>query len=132
MTDPQSISVIIPVYNGERYLAEALVSVLAQTHPPTEIIVVDDGSTDTTAQIAQRYAPRIHYHFRPRGAVSGAAAARNHGAYLAQGDYLAFLDADDVWLPDKLRLQMAAFAHDPALDQVFGHVQQFISPELPP
>jgi len=128
MTAGGRVSVIIPVFNGELYLAEALESVLAQTHRPFEIIVVDDGSTDGTAAVAQRFGAAVRYDPRPNG---GAAAARNRGIELAAGDFLAFLDADDVWVDDKLANQMQAFADDPALEIVFGEVQQFLSPELP-
>jgi len=121
------ISVIIPVYNGERYLTEALESVLAQTHPPEDIIVIDDGSTDSSAQIVARFSPRVQYHWQSN---AGAGAARNRGVAVARGNFLAFLDADDLWVEDKLARQCAAFASNPTLDMVFGHVQQFYSPEL--
>jgi len=99
------ISVIIPVYNGERYLAEAIESALAQTWEPVEIIIVDDGSTDGSADVASRFASSVKYDLQPH---AGPGAARNRGARLARGDYLAFLDADDLWLKEKLKLQMAA------------------------
>lgn len=121
------VSVIIPVYNCERYLAEAIESVLAQTYHPIEIIVVDDGSTDGSANVAKRFAPSLRYCFQPN---SGTGAARNRGIDLAQGSFFGFLDADDVWMKDKLTLQMAAFDANPDIDIVFGHVKQFHSPEL--
>lgn len=121
------ISVIIPVYNGERYLAEAIESVLAQTYRPIEIIVVDDGSTDGSADVAQRFPPPVRYRFQPH---SGAGAARNRGIGMAQGSFFAFLDADDLWMEDKLMCQTITFGNDPELDMVFGHVRQFHSPEL--
>ena len=123
----QSVSVLIPVYNGERYLAEAIRSVLDQTHPPAELIVVDDGSTDGSAQVAQGFAA-VRY---VRQENAGQPAALNHGVELATGQFLAFLDADDVWVPDKLAVQLEAFESDPSLDMVFGHAQQFIEPETP-
>ncbi len=122
------VSVIIPVYNCDRYLAEAIESVLAQTYQPIEIIVVDDGSTDNTAEVAKSFGAAVQYCFQVN---SGSAAARNQGIELAKGDFFAFLDADDLWVEDKLTRQMAAFANNPNLDIVFGQVQQFISPELP-
>lgn len=122
-----SISVIIPVYNGERYLAEAIESVRSQTYQPLEIIVVNDGSTDGSAEVAKRFAPAVQYCYQPN---RGAAAARNHGIKLAQGKFLAFLDADDLWVANKLAYQIQTFNDDPFLDMVFGHVQQFHSPEL--
>jgi glycosyltransferase involved in cell wall biosynthesis len=121
------VSVIIPVYNGERYLAEAIGSVLAQTYRPVEIIVVDDGSTDGSADVAKRFDSPVRYDFQPN---SGAGAARNRGVGLAQGSFLAFLDADDLWAEGKLARQIAAFDDDPELAMVFGHVKQFYSPEL--
>jgi glycosyltransferase involved in cell wall biosynthesis len=127
MTDTPLISVIIPVFNRERYLAEAIDSVFAQTYAAVELIVVDDGSTDGSASIAQRYSPQLRYHYQSNQGIS---AARNTGILLATGEYLAFLDSDDLWLPNKLSLQMAAFAIDSELDAVFGYVQQFFSPEV--
>ncbi|UCD29374.1 MAG: glycosyltransferase family 2 protein [Planctomycetota bacterium] len=124
---PSLISVIIPVYNGERYLAEAIDSVLAQSYRPIEVIVVDDGSTDGTAQAARQFGPPVHYYYRANG---GTGAARNRGIKLAQGDFFAFLDADDIWLEDKLDRQMAVFQTDATVEAVFGHTQQFYSPEL--
>jgi len=127
MENRSLVSVIIPVYNGKRYLAEAIESVLAQTYQPIEVIVIDDGSTDGSDRVVKRFSPLVQYFYQPN---SGLGAARNSGVDLAKGDYLAFLDADDIWIKDKLMLQMAAFQGNPGLDFVFGHVQQFISPEL--
>ena len=121
------VSVIIPVYNCELYLAEAIESVLAQTLAPEEIIVVDDGSTDDSGAIARRFGPPVCCVSQPN---SGAAAARNHGAELARGDFLSFLDADDVWVQEKLTLQMACLKEHSELDLVNGHIEQFISPDL--
>ena len=120
------ISVIIPVYNGERYLAEALDSVLAQQYEKMEIIVVDDGSTDGTSKIARSYKD-VTYLCQSR---QGAAAARNRGVQHARGEFLAFLDADDLWMPDKTTKQMSVLRSDAQPDMVFGHVEQFYSPEL--
>ena len=121
------VSVIIPAYNCERYLAQAVKSVLAQTYRPIEIIVVDDGSTDGSADIAKRFELAVRYYFQPH---SGIGAARNHGIHLAQGNYFAFLDADDLWVKDKLARQMKAFKDDPELDMVFGYAKQFYSPDM--
>jgi glycosyltransferase involved in cell wall biosynthesis len=121
------VSVIIPVYNYEKYLAEAIESVLAQTYQPIEIIVIDDGSTDNSARVAQQFAPRIRYFYQSN---AGLGAARNAGVEASQGDYLTFLDADDLWVKNKIALQMALFQGNPEADLVFGHVQQFVSPEL--
>lgn len=127
MKNDPLISNIIPVYNGERYLAEAIESVLAQTYRNIEIIIVDDGSTDGSAEVAKHYKSPVRYYFQSN---SGAGAARNRGIALAQGNFLAFLDADDLWLPDKLKLQIAAFAGDSTIDMIFGHVRQFACPAL--
>jgi len=124
-----SVSVIIPVFNCEAYLAEAIDSVLSQTWPPGEIIVVDDGSTDGSRDVARGYSDQIRYVYQEN---QGIGAARNRGVDLAGGDLLAFLDADDMWLPNKLVVQMAAFESEPDLDMVLGQVEQFVSPELGP
>lgn len=122
------ISIIIPVYNGAAYLGAALQSVLQQSYRPLEIIVINDGSTDETAAIVSTFqqglypehgAPSIHYFYQPNG---GPATARNRGVAQAQGELLAFLDADDWWHPQKLERQMALFAQQPALGYVVTHM----------
>lgn len=125
MADP-SISVVIPVYNGEKYLRECLQSVLEQTPRPAEIIVVDDGSTDNTAGIARTWGAPVKLLSQEQ---SGPAAARNRGVEAASGEYLAFIDADDLWAPGKLALQVACLKADPAPDLVFGMIRHFYSPE---
>jgi len=127
MKNTPLVSVIIPVHNCDRYLAEAIESVLVQTYRPIEIIVVDDGSTDGSADIAKRFASSVRYCFQPH---SGAGTARNLGIELAQGSFFAFLDADDLWVNDKLTRQMTAMKSDRELDIIFGQIQQFHSPEL--
>jgi glycosyltransferase involved in cell wall biosynthesis len=127
MTSPR-VTVVVPAYNAERYLAEAIASVLSQTLLPAEIIVVDDGSVDGTVGVAERFAPRVHCE---RQRHAGPGAARNRGVQLARGEYLAFLDADDVWPADKLEIQMRTLCAAPAPDAVFGRVTQFLSPDLP-
>jgi len=114
------ISVIVPVYNGERYLEEALRSIQAQNHRGVEIIVVDDGSTDGTRGIAENF-PGVVYHQQAR---QGAGAARNTGIEWAKGELLAFLDADDLWVAGKLSRQMDAL-DDSNLEAVYCHVVQF-------
>jgi len=116
-----TITAIIPVHNGERFLAEAIGSVLAQTLPPDEIIVVDDGSTDGSATVAGRF-ERVLVVRQPH---CGIGAALNLAINHANGDFLAFLDADDRWLPDKLANQVNVLTADPTVDMVFGHVRQF-------
>jgi glycosyltransferase involved in cell wall biosynthesis len=110
MTDP-TVSAVIPVHNGENFLAEAVESVLAQTRPVLEVVVVDDGSTDGTAAIAQGFGGCVRHVPQPQGGVS---AARNRGAREARGDLIAFLDHDDAWLAHKLELQVAALRAEPA------------------
>jgi glycosyltransferase involved in cell wall biosynthesis len=121
------ISVIMPAHNAERYVASALDSVLTQTLPPHEIIVVDDGSTDGTSGVLETYVPRIRL-IRQRN--SGPGAAINRAVALAEGDSLAFIDADDLWVPEKLEIQAAALSADADLEAVFGAIQQFVSNEL--
>jgi glycosyltransferase involved in cell wall biosynthesis len=123
------ISTIMPVYNTERYVAAALDSVLSQTLPPNEIIVVDDGSTDKTPEVLRDYATRVRIM---RQDNRGAAHALNVAVAAATGDALAFLDADDLWLPEKLRIQHDILSADPDLEALFGMVQQFGSPDLDP
>lgn len=120
------ISVIVPTYNSAHYLGEALTSIAAQTLPAAEIIVVDDGSTDATAQVAAAFGVTYMYQ-----ANAGAAAARNRGVAAANGTILAFLDADDLWLPTKLARQMAVLVNQPTVDMVFGHVEHFLAADLP-
>ncbi|MGA3170992.1 MAG: glycosyltransferase [Chthoniobacteraceae bacterium] len=109
------VSVVIATYNYGRFLAGAIESALAQTHKPMEIIVVDDGSTDGTADVAARYADRIRYLRKPNGGVS---SARNAGIAAAHGELIALLDADDRWLPGKLKRQVAQFLADPKVGMV--------------
>lgn len=120
------VSVVIPVHNGERYLAEGIQSVLEQDHAALEILVVDNGSTDATADVAGSF-PSVRYFHLPD---KGLSRALNYGLERCRGGFLAFLDADDVWRPNKLAVQLEAFERDPAVEMVFGRVEQFISPEL--
>jgi len=113
------VSVIIPTYNRAYVLPRAVESVLAQTHPSVEVVLVDDGSNDGTSElVASRWGgdPRIRY---VRQANAGASAARNHGIRLVEGDFAAFLDSDDEWLPWKLELQLAALAAFPKAGMVW-------------
>lgn len=121
------ITVIIPIFNGARFLGEAIESVLAQKYQPLEIILIDDGSTDGSAAVARLYSEKVRYIFQKN---AGTAAARNSGVRAAQGSFFAFLDQDDLWVPDKLEIQMDAFAADSSLDMVFGRIKQFYSQEV--
>jgi len=107
------ISVVIPSYNSAACLAGAIESVLAQTRPADELIVVDDGSEDNTGEVCVRFAGRVRYI---RQENAGASTARNTGIAAARGDWLAFLDADDLWDPKKLESQLAALARHPEAD----------------
>ncbi|PKP71886.1 MAG: glycosyltransferase family 2 protein [Alphaproteobacteria bacterium HGW-Alphaproteobacteria-4] len=118
----QPYGVVIPAYNAERTLAEALGSVLNQTVPPAEIVVVDDGSTDATAEIAARASPLVRV-LRQHNTGPGGATTR--GAQAIGAPILAFLDADDLWLPDKMRLQLRVLEDDAGVALVGCRMRQF-------
>ena len=101
--DDIAVSAVIPAYNAERFISETIQSILDQTHPVCEIIVVDDGSADKTADVAAKF-PKTRVIRRPNG---GQGAARNTGIYAAVGNWIGLLDHDDVWYPQKTELQMA-------------------------
>jgi glycosyltransferase involved in cell wall biosynthesis len=119
------ISVITPTYNREKFIVKAIDSVLQQTHEDYEIIVVDDGSTDETRKILEPYATRIRYLYQSNAGVS---AARNRGIKEARGDWVAFLDSDDEWLPGYLRKQAEMISRYP---DIVGSVMNSVneSPE---
>lgn len=121
------ISVMIGAYNAAPYLGEAVESVLGQSYRPLELIVVDDGSDDGTGDVARGFGEALTY-VRQENAGNG--AARNRALQEARGELFAFLDADDRFTPTKLELQWAALGADPSLDLAFGHVREFVSPEL--
>ena len=115
------ISVIIPVFNGERFLREAVESVLAQKYSPVEIIIVDDGSTDGSATVARSFPERVRYLHQTN---KGPAAARNRGIEHAQGSLIAFADADDLWPANKLELQLPYLLESSNVEIVMGRIQQ--------
>lgn len=121
------ISCIVPVFNGERYLQEALDSILSQTWRPIEIVLVDDGSTDGTERIARRYPDSVRYVLQEH---AGVAAARNLGLHSAKGEFVSFLDSDDLWHPEKLERQMGRFASGGHVDICIVHQQNFWIPEM--
>jgi glycosyltransferase involved in cell wall biosynthesis len=116
------VAVVIPVRDGEAHLAEALSSVLSQDLAPVEILVVDDGSTDRSAEVARAAGPRIEVLSTP---PRGAGAARNLGVASTRAPWIAFLDADDVWEPAKLSRQTRALAATPGAVACIGLVRQF-------
>ena len=120
MTSRAVISVIIPVFNGAAFLADAIQSVLAQDHDPLHIIVIDDGSTDDTATVAAGFGERILYR---RQENLGPPAARNHGLSMAKGELVAFLDADDLYMPEKFAHQVARLERHPECEIVIGRQQ---------
>lgn len=108
-TNQPNISVVIPAYNAEPFIGRAIESVLAQTRPAAEIIIVDDGSNDATGDVVESFGARA---LLVRQENAGPSAARNHGTRLAQGEWIAFLDADDAWLPEKLEKQLPYLGED--------------------
>ena len=113
-----TVSVIIPAYNAERYLREALDSVMAQTYGDVEVVVVDDGSTDGTREIVRGYGPAARLIEQ---ANAGPSAARNRGVREAGGELVAFIDSDDLWLPEKLALQVPLFDAERRVALVYCH-----------
>jgi glycosyltransferase involved in cell wall biosynthesis len=122
---PSSISVIVPVHNGARFVSEALGSVKSQTLPVDEIIVVDDGSSDGSADVVTSDHPDVLLIAQPRG---GPAAARNVGARRARGEALAFLDHDDLWPPDRNAALFQAWRAHPEADVVCGSIRLLFEP----
>jgi len=100
----KKVSIIIPTYNAASFIEQAIDSVLAQTYKDFEIVIIDDGSTDNTKEVLQKYADKIRYIMQPN---KGVAIARNTGIHNSESEYIAFLDSDDEWLPEKLELQMS-------------------------
>lgn len=119
MTAPPLVSVIMPVRNGERFIAAAIASIRSQDHP-VEIVVVDDGSSDRSAEIAAAQGPEVKVLRLAQS--GGAAAARNRALAAASGSLVAFLDCDDLWPAAKLRRQVARLDASPAVDAVFGTI----------
>jgi glycosyltransferase involved in cell wall biosynthesis len=118
-----TVSVVVPIFNAELFLEEAILSVIGQTRSDWELLLVDDGSTDGSAAIARRYEaadPRIHYLDHPGHRNLGQHASRNLGLRHAQAEYVALLDADDVWLPEKLERQVAILDSHPEAELLFG------------
>jgi len=119
LTAPR-ISVVIPAYNAAPYIGAAIDSVVCQTYKDFEIIVVDDGSVDNTAAVLQTYDSKIRY---VRQENQGVSSARNHGIRVARGELIAFLDADDVWVPEKLEMQTRFLSTHEEAALVFGDLE---------
>lgn len=114
------VSVVIPAFNSERFISNAIQSVFDQGYSPIEVIVVDDGSTDGTKNEVLKFGERIRYKYQVN---SGPAAARNAGIASSRGDIIGFLDSDDIWPRGRLSLLLNKFKDDPSLDVVLGRVQ---------
>jgi glycosyltransferase involved in cell wall biosynthesis len=121
------VSCVVPAFNSERYLREALDSILAQRYRPLDIVVADDGSSDGTAAVASGYGANVRLVTQP---TAGPAATRNLGIRSSRGDFIAFLDADDLWHPEKIERQMASFERRPELGVSTTHIQNFWIDEL--
>ena len=119
---PPQVSVIIPAFNAEQFIAEAIQSVLAQTNACHEIIVIDDGSTDKTTEVLKTFDGKIRCLYQQN---KGPSAARNAGIQVAQGELICFLDADDLWTPDKLEVQLAFMEANPDVALVFSDHEEF-------
>jgi len=116
------ISVIIPTHNAAKFIGQCLESVLAQEKAELEIIVVDDGSTDDTARLVRENFPQVNYFYQDQ---AGAATARNKGLAVATGQFIAFLDADDLWCDEKLEIQLKILEQNKSVDLVFSDVNEF-------
>ncbi len=127
MTDTAVVSCIGPVFNGERFVAETIESIFAQTYRSIEVLVVNDGSTDGTAKVPEGFGELIRMIHQGN---AGQAAARNHGLKAAKGDFIAFQDADDLWLPDKLEIQMKYLEAHPDAGLCTCLMENFWVPEL--
>ncbi|CAN2048994.1 UDP-glucose:(glucosyl)LPS beta-1,3-glucosyltransferase [Candidatus Magnetomoraceae bacterium gMMP-1] len=118
------VSVIIPCYNSAEYICEAVESVLQQSYSHYEILLINDGSIDNTELVLSPYMDRINYYYKKNG---GASSARNFGINKAKGEYIAFLDADDIWRKNKLTLQMEFFQNNPNVSLVYSDSSTFDS-----
>ena len=116
------MSCVVPVFNGGRYLSQALDSILGQTYSPKEVIVADDGSTDATLEIVAGYGDEVQLVSQE---TQGPSATRNLGLRAAKGEFVAFLDADDLWRPEKLARQMARYEARPELDLSVTYAKLF-------
>ncbi len=116
MIDQPLVSVVVSSYNRADYVAETVESVMGQTYPKIDLIVIDDGSTDATGEVIRRYGDKVHYVWQ---ANSERASARNHGLRLAKGEFIAFLDSDDLWLPEKVERDVNFLCANPRFGLVY-------------
>jgi glycosyltransferase involved in cell wall biosynthesis len=119
------VTVLMTVYNGARHLGEAIDSVLSQDHDDVELVLIDDGSNDESADVARRYGDSIVFRSDPK---AGAGAARNQALKLATGDFITLVDADDLLVPGSISSRMALF--EEGVDAVSGWIEEFITPEM--
>jgi glycosyltransferase involved in cell wall biosynthesis len=122
------VSVIIPVFNAEKYVAETIGSVLSQTYKNIEVICINDKSTDNSLPVLESFGDKIILINNEDNC--GTAKSRNKGIRLARGEFLAFIDNDDIWENNKLQVQINQFRNNPDLDISFSYMQCFISPEI--
>lgn len=125
----ERVSVVIPCFNAAPYVGEAIESVLSQVRRDDEVIVIDDGSTDDSAQVVAGFGKRIRYQRQDNQGIS---AARNSGLALATGAFIGFLDADDLWSERSLSVRLRCLTANPDIHCAFGWVVPFISPDVPP
>jgi glycosyltransferase involved in cell wall biosynthesis len=123
------VSVIVPVYNGENFLVDALASIRRQDYCPLQIVIIDDGSTDGTAELAATLDHDIQWIYQQN---RGPSAARNAGLAMAHGEFIAFLDADDLWPPGKLQAQIELLLANADAEIVLGRIQCIDHSALPP
>lgn len=128
MKDFPLVSVILPVYNTEKYVAESIQSVLNQTHKNIEIIAINDGSIDGSLDVLKQFGNKLILIDCDQN--QGIAAARNEGLKKAKGDFIALMDADDLWEPEKVETQINQFRENPELDISFSYMKCFLSPDL--
>lgn len=125
----EGVSVVVPCFNAAPYVGEAIESVLTQLRQHDEVIVIDDGSTDDSAQIVAGFGQRVRYQ---RQTNQGISAARNSGIALTRGAFIGFLDADDLWSERSLSVRLGCLIDNPDIHCAFGWVEPFISPDMTP
>jgi glycosyltransferase involved in cell wall biosynthesis len=118
------VSIIMPVYNGEKYVSRALDSLFKDEYQPFEVVAVDDGSSDNTSQIVEKY-ENVLYIYQDH---EGVASARNRGVKVSSGDIIAFLDCDDIWQPDRLTVTVRFFQDHPEIGYALGKEMMFVEP----